>query len=795
MDFTRCYSCMGELDRPGGRCPHCGFDNTPGSQAQSSHALPCGFLLHGRYVIGKMLGQGGFGVTYIGWDLALELRVCIKEYFPAGAALRSNTMSTTVTWSGGENAEELKRGRESFIKEARKAVKLRKLNAVVQVWDVFYENDTAYLVMDYIDGVTLKSHLIETRRPLSEEECVRLLTPLMEDLEEVHARGIIHRDISPDNLMLQPDGTLVLLDIGAAKDLSGGNGQSSVLVAKKGFSPLEQYASGGNIGPWTDVYALCATIVYCVTGKLLPSPMDRLTGAELDLSAFSPSFAEVLQRGLAIRPEERIQSMEELSARLEKALKEPAPAHEPEPEIPLPEPEPKPMLVIKSSPERQRIPEEQIQRAPDPEPEVAPDPVCTPEPESTPMAFCAEKQKNKGRIPKWTIAAAFFVCIAAGLIVTKLVLPAMAYQKAEKLLNDGYYYQAAEAFAALSGYSDSTNRMNEASYLYAKQLLKDQQYEKAHAVFEALPGFKDSKRLSNECNYQFAAQLFSRGKYQDAYSYYSKITDYKDSRDRAAESMYLYAIERFDAEEFSDAVNAFVKIKDYKDVSERLLEAQYRYALALSVKEDWRQASTLFKQLGDYQDSAKQYKETNYQYGLQLLSEERYQQAVPIFKAVEDYKESRKKLNEAKYGYVVLNKNSTDLTTYYYLKELKSETYKDSAEIYDLLYALKVSIVFNDSETNEYAAKSISKFSTWYAHVKLIGGPPLASVSLKYKINWPDGDTSSDRWSFKWGRGDSGWVNGYYNSPENGATGTVRIRVYDEATGTLIGEGTGTIID
>ena len=320
MDFTRCYSCMRELDKPGGRCPHCGFDNATAARTQSSHALPCGFLLRGRYVIGRMLGQGGFGVTYIGWDLALELRVCIKEYFPAGAAMRSNTMSTTVTWSGGENAEELKRGRESFIKEARKAVKLRKLNAVVQVWDVFYENDTAYLVMDYVDGVTLKNHLIDTRRPLSEEECVRLFMPVMQDLEEVHARGIIHRDISPDNLMLQPDGSLVLLDIGAAKDLSGGNGQSSVLVAKKGFSPLEQYASGGDIGPWTDVYALCATIVYCVTGKLLPSPMDRITGEDLDLSVFTSSFAEVLQKGLAIRPEERIQNMDALKKQLEEAV-------------------------------------------------------------------------------------------------------------------------------------------------------------------------------------------------------------------------------------------------------------------------------------------------------------------------------------------------------------------------------------------------------------------------------------------------------------------------------------------
>ena len=343
---------MQALERPGGRCPHCGHDNASTAKAQQAHALPCGFLLHGRYVIGKMLGQGGFGVTYIGWDLALELRVCVKEYFPAGAAMRNAAQYTSVSWSGGESAEELKRGRESFIKEARKAVKLRKLNAVVQVWDVFYENDTAYLVMDYIDGVTLKSHLLETRRPLTEEACVRLLMPVIRDLEEVHARGIIHRDISPDNLMLQPDGTLVLLDIGAAKDLNSGNGQSSVLVAKKGFSPLEQYASGGNIGPWTDVYAMCATIFYCVTGRLPPPPIDRLTGEEVNLGCFSPAFAKVLEKGLAIRTEDRIQSMAELAEELQKAISGPRPAPQPKPAPkPAPVPKPQPQQTVRSTEE------------------------------------------------------------------------------------------------------------------------------------------------------------------------------------------------------------------------------------------------------------------------------------------------------------------------------------------------------------------------------------------------------------------------------------------------------------
>ena len=386
MDFTRCYSCMQELDKPGGRCPRCGNDNTTHARSQPSHALPCGYLLHGKYVIGRTLGQGGFGVTYIGWDLALETRVCIKEYFPAGAAMRSSTMSTSVTWSGGNNAEELKGGRDSFIKEARKAVKLRKLNAVVQVWDVFYENETAYLVMDYVEGVTLKRHLTETRKPLSEEECVRLLMPVMKDLEAVHARGIIHRDISPDNLMLQTDGTLVLLDIGAAKDLSRGNGQSSMLVAKKGFSPLEQYTTGGNIGSWTDVYAMCATIVYCVTGKLIPTPMDRVSGVELDLSGLTPAFAEVLKKGLAIRPEERIQSMGELANYFIMAIKPTA----------MPEPVSEPS----SKPVSEPIPES----LPELKPALHSDPITAP------------KQKTKGKkgkLGKGFLAAILLVLLAA----------------------------------------------------------------------------------------------------------------------------------------------------------------------------------------------------------------------------------------------------------------------------------------------------------------------------------------------------------------------------------------------
>ena len=308
MEFKRCYGCMQALDSPGGICAHCGFDNLKGTAEQPGHALPCGTVLAGHYVVGKVLGQGGFGITYIGWNLSLEMPVCIKEYFPSGA-MRSTLHSSAVYWSG--NTEDLRQGRESFVKEARKAVRLSDLSSVVKVWDVFYENETAYIIMNYIGGETLKCWLIKRGSPIDEKTCFAMLEPVMRDLRAVHERGIIHRDIKPDNLMLTSDGELRLLDLGAAKDLSGGSGQSSYMVASQGFSPMEQYAQGGSIGPWTDVYAMCASLYYCVTGKLLPTPMDRMLSDSLDLSAFSPAAAAVLKKGLAIRPEDRMQSMAE----------------------------------------------------------------------------------------------------------------------------------------------------------------------------------------------------------------------------------------------------------------------------------------------------------------------------------------------------------------------------------------------------------------------------------------------------------------------------------------------------
>ena len=318
MPTRRCYNCMNELVGEAKICPACGFDNS--LYVQPDEALPCGTVLRERYMIGRVLCQGGFGLTYIGYDQALGTPVCIKEYFPAGGAMRGQDGSTKVRWSAGSTGTALKEGRETFVEEAKKAARVRSLNSVVSVWDVFDENDTSYIVMEYVNGVTLKEYLIIRGTVMDTEECLRLLLPVIRDLQKVHEKGIVHRDISPDNLMVREDEKVMLLDLGAAKDLLKGKEQSSMLVHKKGFSPPEQYTEGTKIGPWTDVYAMCATIYWCMTGKNVPDAMDRMMGDSPEYPESMPeALKAVLEHGLEVKPSDRIQDMEELERGLEEA--------------------------------------------------------------------------------------------------------------------------------------------------------------------------------------------------------------------------------------------------------------------------------------------------------------------------------------------------------------------------------------------------------------------------------------------------------------------------------------------
>lgn len=312
MKLSKCSGCMEPFQ--GYPCPVCGFD--PQKVKGTEYALPIESILAGKYLIGRVLGQGGFGITYIGWDIALERKVAIKEYFPAGQVSR-NPGTRELTWYTSEQANQAQQsGMQMFLKEARKMVRVDGVPNVVRVLDLFQENGTAYIVMEFVEGETLKARLTRTG-PLPWSQAKTIFQPAIHAMAQVHKAGLVHRDISPDNLMLTPDGDVRVLDLGAAKDLSLNSGASSMQVAKGGFSPLEQYIQRGNSGPWTDVYAMGATIYYTLTGKLPPSAVDRLnedtiSWKEPGLSALSPAALAVLQKAMAVQASNRIQSMEEL---------------------------------------------------------------------------------------------------------------------------------------------------------------------------------------------------------------------------------------------------------------------------------------------------------------------------------------------------------------------------------------------------------------------------------------------------------------------------------------------------
>lgn len=323
MSAQYCLNCMRPIAKGISRCPSCG--SAVGSVPSSHNVLRPGSILNGKYLIGKALGQGGFGITYIGLDLMLQQKVAIKEFFPTCTGMVMRKDNSEVIWTkemGTQAGKDI--SSQSFLKEARKMAKVDSVPCIVSVRSLFSENNTSYIVMDYIEGETLVNRL-KRRGVMSFPECVKLLAPIIFYMEQMHRKGIIHRDISPDNIMITSDGSPMLLDLGAAKEIDirnkDGSMQSSKLIHKNGFSPLEQYLTSEKIGPWTDVYATCATIYYCCTGIVPPTAPDRLNGEPLKQPPNLPTNAfRLLASGMETKSANRIQDMNVLLSQLQRLL-------------------------------------------------------------------------------------------------------------------------------------------------------------------------------------------------------------------------------------------------------------------------------------------------------------------------------------------------------------------------------------------------------------------------------------------------------------------------------------------
>ena len=271
--------------------------------------------LIGRYTIKSVLGQGGFGITYLGMDELYQRKVAIKEFFPQGIVTRNTEYEDTVTVTFVEEKADYEKGKERFLKEARTMAKFSKDEGIVKVLDFFEINNTAYIVMEYLEGITLKQYIRENQR-ITSEELVRLLVPLIESLDEIHSQGMIHRDISPDNIMVLPDGRIKLMDFGAARDYTKFGEKTLSIVLKPGYAPPEQYQTHGIQGPWTDIYALCATMYKCITGETPPDAIDRVIDDHLKkISEFGITIPQqvesVIIKGMSVSAKDRYQDIKD----------------------------------------------------------------------------------------------------------------------------------------------------------------------------------------------------------------------------------------------------------------------------------------------------------------------------------------------------------------------------------------------------------------------------------------------------------------------------------------------------
>ena len=294
-------------------CPVCGY--TPAGESDWNRLRP-GTVLRERYAVGGALGQGGFGVTYLGLDLLLHTRLAIKEYYPSGICAR-NPENRSVRFASRDLEEDFKKGMEKFLEEARTLARFEDHPNIVSVKDFFEENGTAYMVMNYVEGKTLGEHLKERGGRIPFDEAMGILSPLMDALDEIHASGTIHRDLSPDNIYLTRYGQPKLLDFGASKSaLSMMQQRSHSVILKRGYSPPEQYQSRGRLGPWTDVYGMAATLYRCVTGEVPADAMDRMEEDILkpprESAAQVPGHVDsAIVRALSVSAKNRPQSMGE----------------------------------------------------------------------------------------------------------------------------------------------------------------------------------------------------------------------------------------------------------------------------------------------------------------------------------------------------------------------------------------------------------------------------------------------------------------------------------------------------
>lgn len=303
-----CFEPIG----PGNVCSKCGLSHET-YQAEAGLLMP-GTNLLGKYIIGRVLGRGGFGATYLAYSSERDEVVAIKEYYPTGIANRAKG-EDKISIVSDDKRRVFEKGANRFFEEAKTISKFNTNKNVVSVYEFFYANDTVYYAMEYLEGIDLKGYIRKKGGKLSEAEAIKIMKGICDALVTVHSTQTLHRDISPDNIFICTNGDVKLIDFGAAKQVIGDAQQVYSVVVKQGFAPAEQYKTNGKQGVWTDIYAVGASIYYAVTGRIPTDAMNRVENPEITFDSslqLSPQFENIIKKCLQSKPEDRYQSAIEL---------------------------------------------------------------------------------------------------------------------------------------------------------------------------------------------------------------------------------------------------------------------------------------------------------------------------------------------------------------------------------------------------------------------------------------------------------------------------------------------------
>lgn len=315
-----CYSCMQQVqDEKVHTCPYCG--ESLAVSDTSSPYLPPGTVLQGKFIVGKLLGAGGFGNTYIGWSQVLLRRVAIKEYYPEQITSRMQD-GVTVSVTESTMRQRFRSGLQQFLEEARSVANLQDVRGVVEIYNFFEANGTGYIVMEYLEGMDVRTILKKSGGKRDYEWCRRVILTVLYTLREVHKRGVLHRDIAPDNIFVTNEGVVKLIDFGAAKHASELANLRQDVILKAGYAPIEQYSRNAHQGVYTDLYAVAALFYRMLTGmKPLPANERAVQDSIVmpsQMGIVLPEQAELaIMVCLNVQPEFRLQSAEEFMEALE----------------------------------------------------------------------------------------------------------------------------------------------------------------------------------------------------------------------------------------------------------------------------------------------------------------------------------------------------------------------------------------------------------------------------------------------------------------------------------------------